>query len=159
MNITTTTTSTTNTNTIIIEPIQYNDFCIIEDIGYQCLPIYYKLYDLLELSKTSKYIMLKATINNTIVGFIIAEKKNKVIKEYLHIMSIAVLEKYRKHYIGTKLLHAIQQQYDKITLYVQTNNYVAIQFYQKNGFLRSYMLTRYYPTLDCKDAYLYIYSK
>ena len=101
-------------NTLIIEPIQYNDFITIENIGSQCLPIYYKLYDLLQLDKSSKYILLKAVINNsntnTIVGFIIAEKKKKVIEEYLHIMSIAVLEKYRTHSIGTKLLHAIKQK-------------------------------------------------
>ena len=150
-------------NTLIIEPIQYNDFITIENIGYQCLPIYYKLYDLLQLDKSSKYILLKAVINNsntnTIVGFIIAEKKKKVIEEYLHIMSIAVLEKYRTHSIGTKLLHAIKQKTDIITLYVQTCNYIAIQFYEKNGFKKKKLISNYYETLDCKDAFLYTYSK
>ena len=89
-------------NTLIIEPIQYNDFITIENIGYQCLPIYYKLYDLLQLDKSSKYILLKAVINNsntnTIVGFIIAEKKKKVVEEYIHIMSIKfqILDLYGK---------------------------------------------------------------
>ena len=50
-------------NTLIIEPIQYNDFITIENIGSQCLPIYYKLYDLLQLDKSSKYILLKAILS------------------------------------------------------------------------------------------------
>ena len=49
--------------------------------------------------------MLKATINNQIVGFIITEKKN----DYLHIMSIGVLKKFRKNYIGTNLINSINQ--------------------------------------------------
>ena len=175
-------------NSLIIEPIQYNDFITIENIGSQCLPIYYKLYDLLQLEKSSKYILLKAILSkpkqvgllqsvalgpvigseriiinnsntNTIVGFIIAEKKKKVVEEYLHIMSIAVLEKYRNYSIGTKLLHAIKQKTNIITLYVQTCNYIASKFYEKNGFIQTKLISNYYETLDCKDAYMYTYSK
>ena len=140
---------------INIQNIEYNDFINIENVGSQCLPIYYKIYDLLQFNESPKYIMLKATVNNNTVGFIITEKKN----DHLHIMSIGVLEKYRKNYIGSSLINFIKEKYDKITLFVQASNNIGIQFYKKNLFIETTLLKNYYEDLDCNDAFLYTYEK
>ena len=142
------------TRNVEINNIEYNDFVTIENIGYQCLPIYYKLYDLLQFN-SNKHILLKATINNSIVGFIITEKKNN----YLHIMSIAILKKYRQMNIGTKLINSIKEKSNKISLYVQASNSIGIKFYEKNLFTKTKLITNYYDNLDCNDAFLYTYEK
>ena len=85
-----------NNSTIKINEIKYDDLKKIEDIGKKCLPIYYKLYDLLELSEYSNYIMLKALINNKIAKFIVAEKIKLMDSDYIHIMSVGVLSEFRK---------------------------------------------------------------
>ena len=138
-----------------ITNIEYNDFIEIENIGSKCLPIYYKIYDLLQLNKSSDYIMLKASINDKIVGFIITEKIN----DYLHIMSIAILKKYRNQNIGSKLINFIKNKYNKITLFVQASNKIAINFYEKNLFTKTSLLENYYENLKCNDAFLYTYEK
>ena len=138
-----------------ITNIKYNDFIEIENIGSNCLPIYYKIYDLLQLNNSSDYIMLKANINDKIVGFIITEKIN----DYLHIMSIAILKKYRNQNIGSKLINFIKNTYDKITLFVQASNKIAINFYEKNLFTKTSLLENYYENLKCNDAFLYTYEK
>ena len=138
-----------------ITNIEYNDFIEIENIGSKCLPIYYKIYDLLQLNKSSDYIMLKASINDKIVGFIITEKIN----DYLHIMAIAILKKYRNQNIGSKLINFIKNTYNKITLLVQASNKIAINFYKKNLFTKTSLLKNYYENLKCNDAFLYTYEK
>ena len=151
-----------NNSTIKINEIKYDDLKKIEDIGKKCLPIYYKLYDLLELSEYSNYIMLKALINNKIAGFIIAEKISKLMdSDYIHIMSIGVLSEFRKQSVGTNLIKYIKEKYtyNKITLYVQKSNNIAINFYEKNLFSKTKILKNYYENLDCKDAFLYTYIK
>ena len=146
-----------NNSIIEINEITYDDLKKIENIGNKCLPIYYKIYDLLELSESSNYIMLKAVLNNKTAGFIIAETIcNLLQSEYVHIMSIAVLPEFRQKSIGTHLINYIKDNcnYSKITLYVQQSNNNAIKFYEKNLFSQTKLLKNYYENLNCKDAFL-----
>ena len=82
-----------NNSTIEINEIKYDDLKKIESIGNKCLPIYYKIYDLLELSESSSYIMLKAVLNNKTAGFIIAETICNILQsEYTYNVNVTVLQ-------------------------------------------------------------------
>ena len=84
----------------------------------------------------NKYkLSLHATINEALVGYIIASSKDN--RAYIH--KFMVDEKYRGKKIGNNLLDefgevAGQLNFDKIELTVERDNLPAIKFYRRNGF-------------------------
>ena len=100
--------------------------------------------------------MYKAKCNNKIVGFCVVKKYGK----RHHIMSIAILEEYRRKGIGMKLINKVKEDDNhKISLYVQSTNDIAIRFYKKNGFKNIKLLKDYYESLDDKNAYYFNFMK
>ncbi|CEL91849.1 unnamed protein product [Vitrella brassicaformis CCMP3155] len=88
----------------------------------------------------------------------------------LYIMTLGVLKPYRRLGIGTRLLEWLLDEVhkanaetpaqrghgvlDDIYLHVQSNNDVAIAFYQQYGFSVINRLEHYYTTLDPSDCYV-----
>ena len=128
------------------------EYILIEEIGKECLPIYYKYNDLFIL-EIEKHEVYKIEDNNIIVGFIVFKyHKNE---NRVHIMSIGVLEEFRRKSFGSLFIEFIKKNYkSNITLYVQISNENAINFYKKNNFIIEKKITNYYKTLEVKDAYL-----
>lgn len=60
-----------------VKNINIFDLINIEKIGKACLPIYYKVNDMLFLLFNKNYIMYKICYNNEIIGFIVANIKYK----------------------------------------------------------------------------------
>ena len=75
-----------------------------------------------------------------------------------HIVSVAVLEAYRRRGIGRRLmehaLRALKEVYDckEVYLEVRVSNIPAIKLYEKLGFRKVRVIPMYY--LDGEDAYL-----
>lgn len=136
----------------MISKAENYEYILIEEIGKKCLPIYYKYNDLFML-EIKKHKVYKIEDNNNIVGFIVFkyyENENRV-----HIMSIGVLEEFRRKSFGSLFIEFIKENYKSdITLYVQITNENAINFYKKNNFIIEKKITNYYKTLEVKDAYL-----
>ncbi|ORX83542.1 acyl-CoA N-acyltransferase [Anaeromyces robustus] len=110
-----------------------------------------------------------AVVNNKPVGNICCRIEpssnhpivvDNVNEEILYIMTIAVLQQFRRHSIGTLLLNYIinfcklNTQIKTILLHAQITNKAAISLYIKNGFEIVNIIRGYYKNVDCPDAYL-----
>lgn len=91
----------------------------------------------------SKTIVYKE--NNNLCGVLVYEK----IYERIEIDYIVVFEEYRKKGIGSKLVNYIKN--NDISLEVNVNNKIAIDFYKKLGFEKTTIRKNYY---NGEDAYL-----
>lgn len=91
--------------------------------------------------KFSKYanVVLAETIEKKSIGFI-AYYANNLETRIAFISMIAILPEYRGRHIGQSLLDfckkdVIAKAFSSIKLEVSKNNYIAQQFYRKNGFI------------------------
>ncbi len=78
-----------------------------------------------------------------------------------HIVSLAVLEEYRRRGIGTALMLAALEglksyEAKEVYLEVRVSNIPAIKLYEKLGFVKKKIIPSYY--LDGEDAYLMVKS-
>ena len=145
----------------MISPINQEDCQVCENIGRLSLPIYYKHENLLEILENSDYTLLKAeTKDKNILGIIVYRKTivDQTHNYINHIMSIAVHPDYRRKNIGSELMNAVKLKNKPISLYVQTINKKAINFYKKHGFIILSEIDDYYESLKHKAAYLMIYG-
>ena len=141
-----------------VSNIIIDDLEEIENIGKVSLPIYYKQMELLFLLLDKSYTKYKLSKENNILGFVII--KYFPDENRHHIMSIAVLPKYRKNNVGTTLINKILKlNSKKISLYVLTTNIAAINFYEKNKFIKKKTILDYYKTLETQSAYYYVLNK
>ena len=162
-----------------IDFINFKDVLIIEEIGKQSLPIYYKSSEILFLLFDKDYLLYKIYSDLKIVGFVIAKKKyhefdknddNHLKNDYssystvvrFHIMSIAIDPEYRKRGLASKLIDKIKDHINtnfkykvKISLFVLTNNIAAIKLYEKNYFKQIFEDENYYESLPHKNAFYY----
>ena len=126
-----------------INKIEKKDLQQIENIGKECLPIFYCSSDLFFLLMDSNYILYKAHNKDNIFGFIIAEIKDN--KERIHIKTIAISKKYRRNGIGKDLINKLKNKnIPEISLYVLENNTDAIKFYYKQDFIFIKKIVEYY---------------
>jgi len=98
-------------------------------------------------------LFLVAEINGSISGYIIAWK----VADEIQLNNIAVKNSCRRMGMATKLLSELysnnsNHQYSKIYLEVRSGNYEAINFYLKNGFIKTGIRKKYYNNND--DAIL-----
>ena len=141
----------------LINKATCKDYQDIEIIGKKILPIYYSRFHLFAISINNNQIYTIKD-NDKTVGFIVCDIfKND---NRIHIMSIGVEpEKQQKGY-GTELINFIKNmEYNTVSLYVQTTNKKAVNFYKKNSFQVDKKLDGYYYTLEDKDAYYMIFNK
>lgn len=106
------------------------------------------------LTKDSYYYFV-VTDNDNIVGYFSAE----LLVDHFDILAIAVLPKYRKQGIASKLLNVfldicILKNINEIFLEVRCNNCIAINFYEKHGFKKISVRPNYYSDTK-EDAYVY----
>lgn len=81
------------------------------------------------------FIVAEAEDTGAILGYAVGN----VIVDYIHILNIAVSEKYRSKGIGQALLKAIENEAIKnklvsLTLEVREKNLIAVRLYVKSGF-------------------------
>lgn len=94
-----------------------------------------------------------AVDNDEIVGYIIGE----IVRDSSHVITIAVVEGYRRQGIGSNLLnsfieYSIKKGVKRVYLEVSNKRDDAIRFYHKHGFREIGYIHRYYR--DGSDAYV-----
>jgi ribosomal protein S18 acetylase RimI-like enzyme len=153
-----------------VSQIDTKDILEVARIGKRSLPISYTSYHLLELLGDTSYIILKAVdnnlIKNKIVGYVVLKECSQIEETtqhpefnhnntHIHIMSIAIMSEYRGKKYGTSLIKYIKQHFPRpnYSLYVQTTNKNALNFYMKHGFKIRKYIKNYYTNLKDKDAY------
>jgi ribosomal protein S18 acetylase RimI-like enzyme len=157
-----------------VSQINTQDILEVARIGKSTLPISYSSYHLLELLGDTSYVILKLVDNNIsankIVGFVVLKeysKNEETIQNselefnysnthiHIHIMSIAIVSEYQGKKYGTYLMKYIKHNFPRpnYSLYVQTTNKNALNFYIKHGFKIKKYVKNYYTNLKDKDAY------
>lgn len=140
-------------------------------IGQKSLPIYYNqkiLYTFIHSVNHLVYLIKQFDTDtiydnqnenkksqNNLGMMIISTENNKI-----HILSIAVLPEYRQSGIATQMIKYLKENYPKklISLYVQTSNIIALNFYFKHQFKIKKHLEKYYPNLNIKSAFYIEYN-
>ena len=139
----------------------------VEQIKYlndACFPIKYsqKFYEDLFRPERKNLSILAYYGTDVLCGGILcryeSEDEPGVFTVYL--MTIAVLEPYRRLGIGTMLLNRMIENLEKLgnvrklKLHVWTTNENAIEFYKKNGFTMDSIDENYYSSLEPKSAWV-----
>lgn len=113
-------------------------------------------YDTLSSTlNNTNYIYMVALINDTIVGYIVAE----FLVDHLDLLAIAINKDYRRNNIATKLLCELFKackslNVEAIFLEVRCNNTNAINLYEKVGFEKISSRKNYYKDTG-EDAFIY----
>ena len=135
----------------------------IFQIGKVSLPIYYAQIDLYQLFQNKKNrIHIVEQIENDenkskkVIGMMITCIENNKI----HILSIAVLQDYRQTGAASKMINYLKEKFPQkiISLYVQTSNIIALNFYFKHQFRIKQYLEKYYSNLQVRSAFYMEYS-
>ena len=108
-----------------------------------------------DLNNPTKYYYI-AKVNDRCVGYI----GSSFMIDHFDILSIAVLNDYRKKGVATKLLQKIFEKANiinvkKIFLEVRCSNIPAINFYEKIGFNKISTRKNYYES-PSEDAFIYL---
>ena len=132
---------------LAIRPYRPVDLDTLYQIDQACYPpgIAYSKRTLRLFLRVPGAICLVAESGAEIVGFIIAEQEERT----GHIITLDVLEPYRRHRMGTALLEAAESQLasrgvQTVELETATDNAPAIAFWQKHGYRTRGILERYY---------------
>ncbi|BAB65224.1 MULTISPECIES: ribosomal protein S18-alanine N-acetyltransferase [Sulfurisphaera] len=135
-------------------------------INRLALPENYPYYFFVEHLKEYEAAFFVAEVDGEVVGYIMPRiewgfsnlKQLPTLVKKGHVVSIAVLEQYRRLGIGTALLQAsmkaMKEVYnaEEVYLEVRVSNSPAINLYKKLGFKEVKVLRHYYA--DGEDAYL-----
>lgn len=151
----------------IVRLARQDDIDQIIKINRFSLPENYPYYFFVEHLKEYGAAFYVAEVNDSgVVGYIMPRiewgfsniKQLPILVKKGHVVSIAVLEKYRNKGIGTALLQAslkaMKEIYgaEEVYLEVRISNEPAINLYRKLGFKEVKVLKHYYA--DGEDAYL-----
>ncbi len=137
-----------------LRPYAPKDFDTLYQIDQACYPpgIAYSKRVLRWFLRLPGTDWVVAEVNGQIAGFILAEYGGP----RAHLITIDVLEAYRRRGIGTALLRAMEQKLAargvrQIELETATDNHAAVAFWQKHGYRTVGVLKRYYS--NDLDAY------
>ena len=133
-------------SSFVVRPANKNDvplICTIEDGSFSD-PYPRSLIERLQREYSRGFLVVE---NNSgeLVGYCVASENGA----FAHLISIGVLDQYRRRGVGTILLRALlerlnEQLVDEIWLEVNVGNDGAIKFYERFGFLRVMIIENYY---------------
>jgi ribosomal-protein-alanine N-acetyltransferase len=144
---------------ISLRPYTPEDFETLYEIDQACYPpgIAYSRPELRTYLGFPNADCLVAAIRGKAVGFCLtAHRENRG-----HVITIDVLEAYRRHKIGSRLLEAVESRLaqcgvNEVILETATANHSAIAFWEKHGYRTRGVWKGYYP--GGRDAYAMIKS-
>ena len=150
---------------VIIRKAKKEDIPIVMYINKVSLPENYPEWFFEEHLERWGEAFYVAEVGGKVVGYVMSRVEfgapyvveGSIVKKG-HIVSIAVLEGYRRRGIGRRLmenaLRSLKEVYDckEVYLEVRVSNMPAIRLYEKLGFKKVRIIPMYY--LDGEDAYL-----
>lgn len=147
-----------STPNIHLRPIEKSDFEALYAVDQACFPrgVAYSRWDLRWFMTRRGAFGYAAqllpgagieSMQNAIVGFILAWES----KREGHIITLDVVEPYRRQSIGTLLMQKTEEDFNKAgievaVLEVSVSNLAAQAFYQKFGYKITERLRSYYPS-------------
>jgi ribosomal protein S18 acetylase RimI-like enzyme len=144
---------------ITLRPYAPKDFDALHEIDQACYPadIAYSRSELRYYLRFHGADCLIATIRRKPVAFCLTAHQ----AARGHIITIDVLEEFRRHSIGSRLIEAVELRLVKsgvceVSLETETENHSAIAFWQKHGYRTRGIWKHYYP--GGRDAYAMIKS-
>ena len=138
--------------------INKNNFNQLKQLNNLSLPVRYQFGFYYRIINHLRYGRF-AYLNDIIVGAISWKYDKCGNENNVYIMTINVLESYKRHKIGTQLLqelirlHKNMKEISFINLHVHVQNDIAKKFYEKNGFEVVKILDNYYTDIEPKGAY------
>lgn len=150
--------------TYTIRRAERDDIPRVIYINMKCLPENYPDFFFYYHLDNWNDAFFVAEVSNVVVGYIMNRIERgigffkKILLKKGHVVSIAVLEEYRKRGIGEALMiagmNAMKNIYDSREAYleVRVSNYPAIRLYEKLGFKIIKVIEGYYN--DGENAYL-----
>ena len=160
----------TSKSTELKDPITFvkvdkSNVGLLKIIHHQNLPVLYSdnIYNTISREEKKTHGILAYFNNDIAVGEICFWFEPSEDNLKMYIMTIGVLETYRKRGIGTALLEeAIKmnknnknEKAKEIYLHVHVDNEASMSFYEKHGFQKGDLLPDYYSSLDKKGAYVF----
>jgi ribosomal-protein-alanine N-acetyltransferase len=125
------------------------DFDTVWRIDQQCFPsdIAYSRAELLHYIHQRSSFSIVAEVDGATAGFLVAEASRR--RKAGHVITIDVLEEFRRHQIGTLLMSECEKRLlasecDAVFLETAVNNAGAIAFYRRHGYRVLETLPGYY---------------
>ena len=146
---------------VIIRNPTMEDLNRIVFINRECLPENYSLQYFISIISKYQEFCVVAEVDGVVVGYILT-RIERITKGHIpmrgkrgHIISVAVLPKYRRMGIGKKMMNFVinklrEEGMDEVVLEVRVSNSAARNLYFKMGFVDDEILKKYY--LDGEDA-------
>jgi len=132
---------------ILLRPHHESDFETLYTIDQSCFPkrIAYGRYELNSYLRSPGSRCTVAEVGGTIAGFIVTECSG----ELAHIITLDVLEPYRRRSIGSRLLESAEREaagQGARLMYLETatTNKPAIALWKKHGYRQSGVVGNYY---------------
>lgn len=144
--------NTINENTInfTIREAKGIDAKHIHECNKLSLPVVYTIREYIQFILDIKSVVFVSIVDEVITGYIVTRREPFGDSYKCHIMTIAVLEKYRSNGMGKQLVDESFDYFNKknnittMTLNVMRSNTPAIKFYKRNGFTKYQKLVHYY---------------
>jgi len=146
-------------------PVNRNNYNNLKQLNNMTLPVRYQDGFYIKIFYGHRFGRF-AYFNDIIVGAISWKYDTFDGVNSIYLMTISVLDEYRRYNIGSKLLqevikiHKDCKEIEYINLHVQISNQVALKFYEKNQFTRVKLVENYYTgtEINPKDAYYLKYN-
>jgi ribosomal protein S18 acetylase RimI-like enzyme len=136
------------TPSIHLRSFETSDLETLYQIDQACFPpgVSYSRHELAGFISHRNSQTWVAQAGDDIVGFLVASRDRQRVS---HIVTIDVVERWRRHRVGTTLMDAAEeeaQRQNSALIYLETaeDNFAAQVFYQKRGYVRWKLLQRYY---------------
>lgn len=148
----------------VVRPFRPPDLNSVIEINRKCLPENYSVNFFMDIYQNCPEAFLVAEVEGRVVGYIMCRLERgfsdfnrlKMVKKG-HVVSIAVLQEYRRRGIGSSLIaqalrNLANLQAKECYLEVRVSNEAGIKLYRKFGFEITRRITSYYH--DGEDAYV-----
>lgn len=143
---------------VVFGDITKNNYMQLKQLNNLSLPVRYQEGFYARIVSKNRYGRF-AYYNDIIVGSITWKYDHCKDERNVYIMTINVLDAYKRNGIGSQLLnelirlHKDMKEIKYINLHVQICNEIAKNFYLKNGFENVRMIENYYTDIEPKEAY------
>ncbi|KAG7375573.1 hypothetical protein PHYPSEUDO_000603 [Phytophthora pseudosyringae] len=148
---------------VVLAAVDKNNVQRLREFNLQLFPVRYNLAFYKEVVSSPPGYAQLACVGGYAVGAICCRREpvgeGPVGLERTYIMTLGVMETYRRARIGSRLLEGVIAQSVKdgvvqVYLHVQTSNTAALRFYLAHGFEATQILHNYYKRIDPPDCYV-----
>lgn len=146
---------------VALDRIYLSNIDLFRELNSKTIIVQYSESFYAKLINYDKYSRL-AYLNDILVGAITCREEQFQGSTHLYILTIGVLEPYRRHGIASQLLEKVvslaseDKKIKGIYLHMQVSNEGAKNFYLKNGFEITSELENYYSDLTPSSAFILV---